>query len=454
MNKPPINIKTLYVLLVIVVVIARWYLIYLNPVASIDGPWSHSLAFSTLNKSPFFNQFYQLHPSRFYGYLGTPFFWLFKGKYSIFILSEIVKICLCFVVYRGLRHISVSRFISTIITLLFFLDKTLMTMREELILGTVILVFYSYFLKRGKTVYITEAIISFVFLYLLHPIAAVFHAFIYVSLNIMSLKDVLRQVSRLTFTYIILALLFVVYFTLFTDFGQAQLYESQFRITVGLSQDHFVSFVRLSFPLFVTLVLVRLWCGKVKRYIISVSIMLLLISFVGGSYYHIYIIIYTLLDLFRIKHLKPFRGMRLLAMTAVVSVSIFLSIIHFYVLYNESKSYTETITEIFKSIDELEESKSKVYIANQFAVPLLQEDNTRMMLNGLPFFLWSNGNLEIGDVCLITEENEFENLKNSIFYERCDCDMLVSPTIGVYSLSSLYRRRVNQYGLWKCTVIK
>ncbi len=441
--------------MVCLIVILRWYIIYLFPVSTMDGTWSNSLAFSFINNQDGFNTFYQLHASRFYGFWGVPFFYFFESEYAIFILHELVKLVLCITVFKILFRKEKKWAITLFIVVLFFLDKELINMREELLLGTLILLFHSYYLRLGNK-YTVPAILFFIPLYLLHPIAGLFHVLIYLSLHIHRGREFYTLLNTRTVLLSLMVLGFCIFYTFQTSYGQMQLYEAGFRVNKSFELGSFAFFLKLSFPLVLGLLLYRSRFTQFRRYTVWLLVMFTIIGLIGGHYYFVYAFIFTVLSVIN-QDVKPKAIKRNYTpyLGALVAVSGFLSIFHFFYVYHESPTYTQTAKDIIYELKHLDESDStaKVYIDNRFAMPLLDKPNTRMMLNGMPFFLWSKDSIKMGDVLLVTEELELEKLMGSEYGQRLSCTPVVTPTIGVYSLSSLYKVRVHRYGLWRCDVV-
>lgn len=457
-EEPMANNKSLIAAAAVVLlfIFAKAYLIFLNPVAPLDSTWSLSSTFSILNNSPLFNTFTEQNTFSLYGYLVLPFFYFFKGKYVLFIFYEGIRLILCYHIYRLLSNAGKRLFVPLIFALLFLLDKELSTLRPELLLGTIIFLFHKWCLQRKRD-YFLFALLMFVLLFTAHPVAGLAHALFYIFLNVKSTDDARKHLTIKKILLVVVTLAFSLVYTFYSPFGVAQMEMAAYRVS-AFSLSHFAYFLKMSFPLYLGLLFYRSMHKGLLHYLIITSLFILLFSYIGGHYYFIYLLLYTVLDI----SIQPKNNLQLgrnfkgLVFGSMFFVSAYLSIGHFIYIYSESPTYLPTIQKVFTEVEKYTDpaSQADLYIDNYFSMPLLKNSNTRMLWHGEPFWGKEVGELQVGDILLVTTQDEFQNLKESRHYDRLEVETVVPPTEGVLSLTYKYRKRVNQYGLWKCVVVK
>ena len=433
--------------------ICHWVLLYLVPVAPLDCPWSNSNAFNALNGEIIFNSYFQNDNNRFFGLIFTPFFLFIKGKYSIFILFEIVKMGFCFLTFKMLNG-KISRAMLIALIALIFLDKEINLYREELTLGLVIMLFY--WLYRSSSDYFYQAMLFFVILVPVHPVAALVHSLFYISFNLRNKEDIITHINfRRLVAYVIVGLLLYLYAN-FTSFGIATSVLGRQRVSVS----HFpelLFFLKMSLPLVLALLI---YISKVRenKIIISMSVAVLSILFLytGGHYYYIYLIVFLILYLNRSIEQLNFNRIERFSLHFILFSSIYFTLGHRILVYSESTGYTKQIHAIFDEIENIDFSKTNgnVYISNNFVMPIIHKRNVRMTLYGRPYMSQGEYPINVGDEIYLVSKDELMQFKNSRFYSRCNVSEIIKPHQGILSISYFYQKRVNQYGLWRCKVIR
>ena len=437
----------------------RVFLIKLNPAAPPDSTWVISPVFSVLRGEYLMNEFVGSNAGIYYHYLLVPFFALFKGKYSIFVFYELVKIALSLFVFKIFhKKLKLSMSWAFLIAALVFLVKEMMMMRPELVLGTLILVFHLIYLKESnKTKSFLPAVVFFAVLFLLHPIAAAMHGIIYVLLHEMYRLENVKTFGKRNMMIIVLLLILAFVYTVYSPAGKAQLAMSESRLQdSGLFGIYY--FMKMSFPLFLALVLLRLGQGNWKPYLIQFIVFLVLITLIGGHYYYVYFLIFTLLDMLKQSGHKSLKMSAFMANVVVYCflASVFLSLGHPCYVYSESRNFVSTTAKVFEHIEMISDQTTErdVYVDPSFAMPLLQNSNTKILYKGLPAFGSEDFRLKIGDLLLLTTEKDLLQLQASHHGDRFDTVQRIPFAEGVLSLSSGYSWRVNAYGLVEARVVK
>lgn len=136
--------------------------------------------------------------------------------------------------------------------------------------------------------------------------------------------------------------------------------------------------------------------------------------------------------------------------------SVYLTLIHPIVVYTESKDYISTISSVFREVENINcsDKTKNIYISNNFVMPIIHNSNVRMTLDALPHVDIDDYQLAVGDEIYLVSKKELNQFGNSIYFSKSQVTQLVPPSNGVLSLSFLYQKRVNEFGLWRCTIIR
>lgn len=341
-----------------------------------------------------------------------------------------------------------------LLIMLIFLDKEINLYREELTLGLVIMLFYWF--HRHRTDYFYQAIVFFVILVPIHPIAAMVHALFYIFFNLSSKEEIMKHIDyRRLITYVNVGILLYLYAN-HTSFGIATFALGAKRVSIGHIPE-LLFFFKMSLPLVLALLV---YTSKVKenRIMISVSLTVFSILFfvTGGHYYYIYLIFFLILCLSRSNERIYFAKIERIGLQVLMLSSVYFTIGHRILVYSESAGYSNHIHTIFNEVENIDFThiKGNIYISNHFVMPIIQNENVRMTLEAVPHVLNGQTQVFIGDEIYLVSRDELTQFKNSRYNTRCEVSEIVKPHKGILSISYFYKKRVNQFGLWRCKVIQ
>lgn len=439
----------------ILIIFLRFYSIYLVPIGGRDCNWSMAMSFTAINGEWFFNTYDEHTASSLYGYFALPIISFYNGVYSMFILFESIRILFCIIIIKWLISHRIPSVMIGLITLLFFLDRQLLYQRQEALIVPIIFCFYYFWLRKDKHRFKGFVILTFM-LVLIHPMAALLNGLIYFSLFVNTfdkLKKVVTDKSNIVTTiFFLVGITAYLSSTLFTTVQQ----EFSQRVDFNFNFSTVTDFMLTSFPLTVFLFIVR-WQqqGKIRLLLTTIGFVFI-ISLINGNYYYSYYQLYLILDIvfnlgkgvFMLSKKSKHVGVFLLV------ISFYSSILNDFFVYIENPNYSNTVHEIITEVSQYQSNGKDVYISPEFALPLLKNPNTRMLLAGKPFHLWSKEQLCPGDALLFTERQEYESFKLEATDLIINCREIVPAPQGMLSIKRLYRERVNKYGLWECVVLK
>lgn len=429
-----------------------WVLLYINPVAPLDCPWSISNSFNAQHGEWVYNSYFQGINNRFYGLLFLPFFYFIKGKYSIFILFEVIKVLYLLMIIVLLKN-KLNPWVLLLLCLFFFLDKEVNIYREELFISLLMLLFYWYHHRYDS--YFYQAIVFFLVLILIHPVAAVIHIIFYLTFEVNSIAKWNNHLTKEKIITSFMVLLLVSFYIFFTPVGLENISRGESRISSSQFNQLFF-FVKMSFP-FLAFLGIQSLRVRYQRpiYLIGLIAVLFFCYKFGGHYYFIYVFSYIILVLHRTE-LKKSNPIKDIIYLPILICSLFLTVIHPSIVYVESEGYLKTISHIFEEIEHVDctpNSGNNIYISNHFAMPIIENENVRMTLNGVPHVQNPSQDIMIGDVIYLISKKELVQYQMSEYASRCKVSLMIPPTKGILSLSYLYNKRVNEFGLWKCEVI-
>lgn len=265
----------------------RLFLIYLDPIPSLDSTYSCTPALSLINKSFPLNHFTYNSPANLFGYLSFPFFIIYSGGYSIFVLFEIFKIFLCYQIFQFSRERDSLQF-GLFFLVLVFMDRTVNYYGEEIFLSALIL--YSIRKLNVLSFGISYLLVSST-LFILHPVSA---AVMIITSFLLGTKkhNFISNFKKRLIVNNLLLLIFILTYIKFTTFGENILLYSQSKY--GLSDfGSFFHYIIISAPIIVfSLLSVASLDKKSKRVVAIISfVFFIFFTFLQGYYYFHYWVI-------------------------------------------------------------------------------------------------------------------------------------------------------------------
>ncbi len=429
-------------------------LIWNNPVNSLDAAFSCTPSFSFLNGNGFYNMFAQNYPSNLFGFVGIPFFAIYKGTYSVHLFFEILKVFFCFQLYKTLTKYGVTRSDLIAFVILVFLDRTINYYGEEAFLSGLILFLFRFFkFFKGRN-FIFYFVVLFG-LFVLHPVSALVAVSVSIySYNWQCSKLVRGENRRIIALGLFILTVLVLIYLFYSDFGIAMIKYSAAKF---ISADYIfdLRFFKTSIPLIIFMFYLVLKYLKITyKEVLLLAVVLLLSLLLKNSDYLVYTIVclvvflQTTLRRKRIENYPVYSYKKLLMLIPILFSFLVSVFIPYYNLITR-RNHFQTVREIVVQLGKHEiEADSYCFVPTEFLIPLNRFSSTRLVVLGR-----TSAKPAKGDVVFLCDSSSLNIALSDLEGVEYKRTLLVSPSQGIPSLTKLGKINVGKYGLWKLEIL-